>query len=208
MYPKRFIQLFIIFFVTVTLSFLLLNALQIHNLFLQIALVTVVGYLILVLPLTVLTVLKQKKKFAKSGNGQAGPLQEALSKLPNMVSLATKGADGAVANTLIAFKPSLQEENVWYLVSDPKTKKVQDIKENERVALTTWFGPATLRLHSNQVVANTFEGVKAVELIHENPEILELNENAGNLTVIQLRFSSIVMESAKGPARILSDWSK
>jgi len=58
---KRFVQLFICYFVSITIAMLVTKLFSITNTWLAIILVAVIGYVVLIIPLTILTLSKQKK---------------------------------------------------------------------------------------------------------------------------------------------------
>ncbi|BAK94811.1 hypothetical protein [Tetragenococcus halophilus] len=58
---KRFVQLFICYFVSITIAMLATKLFSITNIWLAIILVAVIGYVVLIIPLTILTLSKQKK---------------------------------------------------------------------------------------------------------------------------------------------------
>ncbi|MEK0173419.1 hypothetical protein WN867_00145 [Tetragenococcus halophilus] len=58
---KRFVQLFICYFVSITIAMLVTKLFSITNIWLAIILVAVIGYVVLIIPLTILTLSKQKK---------------------------------------------------------------------------------------------------------------------------------------------------
>ncbi|MDN6186356.1 MAG: hypothetical protein L0J04_05795 [Tetragenococcus halophilus] len=58
---KRFVQLFICYFVSITIAMLVTKLFSITNTWLAIILVAVIGYIVLIIPLTILTLSKQKK---------------------------------------------------------------------------------------------------------------------------------------------------
>ncbi|GEQ36965.1 hypothetical protein TH5N_00910 [Tetragenococcus halophilus] len=58
---KRFVQLFICYFVSITIAMLATKLFSITNTWLAIILVAVIGYVVLIIPLTILTLSKQKK---------------------------------------------------------------------------------------------------------------------------------------------------
>ncbi|MCK8616997.1 pyridoxamine 5'-phosphate oxidase family protein [Fructobacillus sp. M158] len=205
MYPKRFIQLFLAFFVTILLSESLATLFSLSHLWQRIFFVTVIGYLLLVTPLTLMTIKKNQKKFSKeTGNSRHAALSAVYEEVPNLVALATINAEGELANTLITFKPSSTDEQVWYLVTDRHAVKAADLRVNSACALTTWYAKSGLRLHSNQVQGVVLEDQLAANEIDEHPEILDLSDNARNQAVIKLTFSSIVIESFEKPAEMLA----
>ncbi|MDD9138805.1 pyridoxamine 5'-phosphate oxidase family protein [Fructobacillus sp. CRL 2054] len=205
MYPKRFIQLFVIFFVTVIIAELLADVSGMEALWPHIFFVTVIGYLVLVTPLTILTIMKNRKKFGKvDATSKNAALNEAYAELPNLIALATKDEGCLVSNTLITFKPSTREENVLYMVTDRDSTKACDLRCHPECAFTTWYAKSGLRLHSNQATAVVLEDELAESEIAEHPEILKLSENAANQAVIKLTFSSIVIESFQKAAQVLT----
>ncbi|SFH65113.1 hypothetical protein [Pisciglobus halotolerans] len=58
---KRFVQLFLFYFVSILISHLIVRQFSIDSVLLNILLISVIGYIILVMPLTIMTVKKQKK---------------------------------------------------------------------------------------------------------------------------------------------------
>lgn len=58
---KRFVQLFVCYFISMALAVFITRALSISNIWLFIITAAIIGYVILVLPLTVLTLLKNKR---------------------------------------------------------------------------------------------------------------------------------------------------
>ncbi|MDN6163639.1 MAG: hypothetical protein L0J01_05600 [Tetragenococcus halophilus] len=58
---KSFVQLFICYFVSITIAMLVTKLFSITNTWLAIILVAVIGYVVLIIPLTILTLSKQKK---------------------------------------------------------------------------------------------------------------------------------------------------
>ncbi|MCF1684883.1 hypothetical protein LQF67_04705 [Tetragenococcus halophilus] len=58
---KRFVQLFICYFISIAIAILVTNLFSITNIWLAIVLVAVIGYIVLIIPLTILTLSKQKK---------------------------------------------------------------------------------------------------------------------------------------------------
>ncbi|AYW45113.1 hypothetical protein LQF61_00595 [Tetragenococcus koreensis] len=57
---KRFVQLFICYFISMALAILITQALPINNVWLFITIASLMGYLVLVIPLTILTILKNR----------------------------------------------------------------------------------------------------------------------------------------------------
>lgn len=57
---KRFVQLFICYFISMALAILITQALPINNVWLFITIAALIGYLVLVIPLTILTILKNR----------------------------------------------------------------------------------------------------------------------------------------------------
>lgn len=58
---KRFFQLFIFYLLSILVPLILINYLVINNFWLEVIIFSVLGYSILTLPLTILTINKQKK---------------------------------------------------------------------------------------------------------------------------------------------------
>lgn len=58
---KRFVQLFLFYFVSILISYLIVQQFSIDSVLLNVLLISIIGYIILVMPLTVMTVKKTKK---------------------------------------------------------------------------------------------------------------------------------------------------
>ncbi|MDN6639240.1 MAG: hypothetical protein L0L10_00520 [Tetragenococcus sp.] len=58
---KRFVQLFICYFISIVVAVLVTKLFSITNTWLAIVMIAVIGYIVLVIPLTILTLLKNKK---------------------------------------------------------------------------------------------------------------------------------------------------
>ncbi|GAK31382.1 hypothetical protein WOSG25_090800 [Weissella oryzae SG25] len=193
MYVKRFLQLFVVFFIAILLSELVVFGLGIKTLFWTIIVVSVLGYILLVIPLVVMTIRKAKEKNANdASNNQFGLV---LAKLPNKITLAYVN-NTKVYNSIVTFKQSKTAENVLYVVTPKDTSRAEKIATGDTVAISSWFVEATgLRFSSNNVVVDklTDEQLKA-ELVAQ-PEIKSLNENAENMLVIKLTLKSVLIES-------------
>lgn len=59
---KRFLQLFIFYFLSIIIAIPLANLLKIEKTWLHYLMISFIGYLILTLPLTIMTIQKEKKE--------------------------------------------------------------------------------------------------------------------------------------------------
>lgn len=197
MYAKRFIQLFLIFLLTIFIAMLVVSYLDIKGYFVQSLALSVVGYIILVIPLTILTVLKQRKKFSKDGNSKSNSeFNNALSKLDNIIVLSTVSENNRVTSSVITFKQSRTEDNIFYIMTDSKTNRVRNIIQNKAAAITTWFdGKTGIRISSNNIKPKIIEGNEMLTEMAIHPEIKELSEDLKNNVIIKLTIHSAVIES-------------
>ncbi|MFT8883855.1 MAG: pyridoxamine 5'-phosphate oxidase family protein [Liquorilactobacillus hordei] len=197
MYAKRFIQLFLIFLLTIFIAMLVVSYLDIKGYFVQSLALSVVGYIILVIPLTILTVLKQRKKFSKDGNSKSNSeFNNALSKLDNIIVLSTVSENNRVTSSVITFKQSRTEDNIFYIMTDSKTNRVRNIIQNKAAAITTWFdGKTGIRISSNNIKPEIIEGNEMLTEMAIHPEIKELSEDLKNNVIIKLTIHSAVIES-------------
>ena len=206
MYFKRFAQLFIIF-LSAILIFSLILELHFGNFWLRFSLGFIVAYVVLTLPLVVLTVAKANKKAKTVGTaGNKGELALLLENLPGYLALSVLDGEGKSATTIMSFVQSQQKENIFYMVSDKSVTKVKDLKENGTVSFTTWFDQLNdgSRLSSNRAVAEVIEGDEAATLVTLEPAIASLHENAGNMSIIKLTVQSALYENFKDGFEILS----
>lgn len=197
MYAKRFIQLFLIFLLTIFIAMLVVSYLDIKGYFVQSLALSVVGYIILVIPLTILTVLKQRKKFSKDGNSKSNSeFNNALSKLDNIIVLSTVSENNRVTSSVITFKQSRTEDNIFYIMTDSKTNRVRNIMQNKAAAITTWFdGKTGIRISSNNIKPEIIEGNEMLTEMAIHPEIKELSEDLKNNVIIKLTIHSALIES-------------
>ncbi|MFT8950437.1 MAG: pyridoxamine 5'-phosphate oxidase family protein [Liquorilactobacillus hordei] len=197
MYAKRFIQLFLIFLLTIFIAMLVVSYLDIKGYFVQSLALSVVGYIILVIPLTILTVLKQRKKFSKDGNSKSNSeFNNALSKLDNIIVLSTVSENNRVTSSVITFKQSRTEDNIFYIMTDSKTNRVRNIIQNKAAAITTWFdGKTGIRISSNNIKPEIIEGTEMLTEMAIHPEIKELSEDLKNNVIIKLTIHSALIES-------------
>lgn len=154
MYLKRFVQLFVVFFVTIILSEWLASILKFNSLGIRIIFVTIIGYLLLTIPLTILTILKNQRKFGKdnSSSTQMTHFRQLLQNGSNLIALATVNQAGQLATSVITFKESHNNDNVLYLVSDWQSTRVKNLQSNSTAAFTTWYDDKTgQRISSNQL---------------------------------------------------------
>lgn len=176
---------------------LVVSYLDIKGYFVQSLALSVVGYIILVIPLTILTVLKQRKKFSKDGNSKSNSeFNNALSKLDNIIVLSTVSENNRVTSSVITFKQSRTEDNIFYIMTDSKTNRVRNIIQNKAAAITTWFdGKTGIRISSNNIKPEIIEGNEMLTEMAIHPEIKELSEDLKNNVIIKLTIHSAVIES-------------
>lgn len=62
MSTKRFVQLFVLYFLSIIIAIPVTNLLQIQNTFLAYLIISLIGYIVLTLPLTIMTIQKEKQK--------------------------------------------------------------------------------------------------------------------------------------------------
>ena len=59
---KRFVQLFVLYFLSIVIAVPLTNLLKLDNALLSYFIISVIGYITLPLPLTIMTIKKEKNK--------------------------------------------------------------------------------------------------------------------------------------------------
>ncbi|CAH1852055.1 pyridoxamine 5'-phosphate oxidase family protein [Convivina praedatoris] len=206
MYLKRFVQLFVVFFVTIILSEWLATVLKFNNLGIRIIFVTIIGYLLLTIPLTILTILKNQRKFGKnnSASTQMTHFRQLLQDGSNLIALATVNQAGKLATSVITFKESHNNDNVLYLVSDWQSTRVKNLQVNSTAAFTTWYDDKTgQRISSNELTIEVLTEQEAEIEIKHHPEILDLTENARKQAVIKITLESVLIESFQGQPEII-----
>lgn len=197
MYVKRFIQLFVIFLVTIFISMIFVTCFNIQGYLAQSLVLSGIGYILLVLPLTVLTIMKQRKKFSTPQNEQNGSaFQNALSTLDNILVLSTVSSDNVVSSSVITFKQSHTNENVLYVVTGKDTLRVKNIKQNHVASIATWYDQKTgTRVSSNAVSAIAISEQDVNATLATHPEIKSLSDNFSKNVIIKLTLHSALVES-------------
>ncbi|MFT9031280.1 MAG: pyridoxamine 5'-phosphate oxidase family protein [Leuconostoc pseudomesenteroides] len=159
---------------------------------------SLVGYIILVIPLTILTLLKQRKKFSHdSGIGKSNNVfQNSLNVLDNIIILSTISSDNVSNSSIITFKQSNSDENVFYCVTKKDSTRVKNIRFNNKVSIATWFDKQTgSRMSSNSVVAEIIENKAINDEVMQHPEIKKLSDDFSNNVIIKLKINSALVES-------------
>ena len=163
MYLKRFVQLFVIFFVSLVIFALILER-NFGNFWLRFALGLLVAYIFLTLPLVLLTIFKSNRKAKVVGtNASTNELAYLLKGFPGYLALSVTDESLKSSTTIMSFIQAQKNENVLYMVSDKKASKIYDLKKNPLVSFTTWFDSLENggRLSSNRVKSEVFEGEAA-----------------------------------------------
>lgn len=205
MYLKRFVQLFVIFFVSLVIFALILER-NFGNFWLRFALGLLVAYVFLTLPLVLLTIFKSNRKAKVVGtNASKNELAYLLKDFPGYLALSVTDESLKSSTTIMSFIQAQKNENVLYMVSDKKASKIYDLKKNPLVSFTTWFDSLENggRLSSNRVKSEVLEGEAAQKLIKEEPLIVSLHENAENMSIIRLTIESVLYENFKGQMKVI-----
>lgn len=205
MYAKRFIQLFVIFLATIFIAMLFVSYFNIQGYFAQSLLLSVIGYILLVIPLTVLTLIKQRKKFSTATPGQHDhALGGALQHLENIFVLSTVSSDNVVSSSVITFKQSHTDENVFYVVTGQDTTRVKNIMASHRASFTTWYDAKTgTRVSSNAVSATVISTEAVNSELASHPEIKSLSDNFTKNVIIKLTVQSALIESFQSSPEVV-----
>ncbi|WP_205271952.1 pyridoxamine 5'-phosphate oxidase family protein [Lactococcus taiwanensis] len=206
MYLKRFIQLFVVFFISLAVFALILE-MNFGNYWLRFVLGLIVAYVFLTLPLVLLTIIKSNKKANVVGtNAVENELAYLLKDFPGYLALSVTDENSKSSTTLMSFIQAQKTENVFYMVADKKASKISDIKRNSQVSFTTWFDKLEKggRLSSNRVYAEVLEDAEAREIVKKESLIRSLHENAENMSIIALRIESVLYENFKGQTKVIN----
>ena len=206
MYLKRFIQLFVVFLISLAVFALILE-MNFGNYWLRFVLGLIVAYVFLTLPLVLLTIIKSNKKANVVGtNAVENELAYLLKDFPGYLALSVTDENSKSSTTLMSFIQAQKTENVFYMVADKKASKISDIKRNSQVSFTTWFDKLEKggRLSSNRVHAEILEDAEAREIVKKESLIRSLHENAENMSIIALRIESVLYENFKGQTKVIN----
>lgn len=206
MYLKRFIQLFVVFLISLAVFALILE-MNFGNYWLRFVLGLIVAYVFLTLPLVLLTIIKSNKKANVVGtNAVENELAYLLKDFPGYLALSVTDENSKSSTTLMSFIQAQKTENVFYMVADKKASKISDIKRNSQVSFTTWFDKLEKggRLSSNRVHAEVLEDADAREIVKKESLIRSLHENAENMSIIALRIESVLYENFKGQTKVIN----
>lgn len=198
MYLKRFVELFIAYGVSFLIAIWVIGyPFNFYHLGL-IILGVIVGYIILVIPLTLLTIKKMATRENASGvNKNKSKFSKVLNELPAFIYLATKNNDGTISNSIITYSQSSKQENIFYVVTSANSERVNNINYNSQVAIASLFNNKTgLRFSSNQATAESITNQDQIEsLTNKVPQIKELDENLTDKAIIVITIKSVVIES-------------
>lgn len=206
MYLKRFIQLFVVFLISLAVFALILE-MNFGNYWLRFVLGLIVAYVFLTLPLVLLTIIKSNKKANVVGtNAVENELAYLLKDFPGYLALSVTDENSKSSTTLMSFIQAQKTENIFYMVADKKASKISDIKRNSQVSFTTWFDKLEKggRLSSNRVHAEVLEDAEAREIVKKESLIRSLHENAENMSIIALRIESVLYENFKGQTKVIN----
>ncbi|WP_312682335.1 pyridoxamine 5'-phosphate oxidase family protein [Lactococcus taiwanensis] len=206
MYLKRFIQLFVVFLISLAVFALILE-MNFGNYWLRFVLGLIVAYVFLTLPLVLLTIIKSNKKANVVGtNAVENELAYLLKDFPAYLALSVTDENSKSSTTLMSFIQAQKTENIFYMVADKKASKISDIKRNSQVSFTTWFDKLEKggRLSSNRVHAEVLEDAEAREIVKKESLIRSLHENAENMSIIALRIESVLYENFKGQTKVIN----
>lgn len=206
MYLKRFIQLFVVFLISLAVFALILE-MNFGNYWLRFVLGLIVAYVFLTLPLVLLTIFKTNKKANVVGtNAVENELAYLLKDFPGYLALSVTDENSKSSTTIMSFIQAQKTENIFYMVADKKASKISDIKRNSQVSFTTWFDKLEKggRLSSNRVHAEILEDAEAREIVKKESLIRSLHENAENMSIIALRIESVLYENFKGQTKVIN----
>lgn len=206
MYLKRFIQLFVVFLISLAVFALILE-MNFGIYWSRFVLGLIVAYVFLTLPLVLLTIIKSNKKANVVGtNAVENELAYLLKDFPGYLALSVTDENSKSSTTLMSFIQAQKTENVFYMVADKKASKISDIKRNSQVSFTTWFDKLEKggRLSSNRVHAEILEDADAREIVKKESLIRSLHENAENMSIIALRLESVLYENFKGQTKVIN----
>ena len=209
MYFKRFAQLFIIFFIAGLILVSVWSwAYAALGAILAFILSICVAYVILILPLVILTIAKSRKKANIVGTQtERGELAGLLKTLPGFIALSVRADNDRTSTTIMSFSQSIKADNVFWMVAEKDTSKVPDLKKYPEVSFTTWFDNFEngARLSSNRVRAEVFDDPETNKnLVETEPNILDIHENAVNMAIIKLTIDSVLYEDFKDGIKALT----
>lgn len=201
MYVKRFVELFVVYAISLVVAIaVFVGGFDLGKQWLTLSLALLAGYVVLVLPLTLLTLKKMTTREQASG-AQTGSsrLNQTLSQVPPYLALATVTPSGQVMNSIVTYAQAADKENVLYVVTDPQSQRVANIVAHAQVAVTTWFVEKSgLRMSSCQAEATVTVGQEAIAaLLKEAPVIKKLDPHWQNKAVITIKLTAALVESFK-----------
>lgn len=207
MYLKRFVELFIAYAISFSIAIVTIGyPLNFSHLGL-IILGVIIGYLILVIPLTLLTIKKlMTRKKASGVNLNESKFSKVLNSLPAFIYLATNNSAGIISNSIITYAQSSKKENVFYVVTPATTERATNIAKNPQVAIASLFDQKTgLRFSSNQATAKSVTDSEQVKkLANEIPQIKQLDENLHDKAIIIITINSAIIESFRDRPEIIN----
>ncbi|USS86647.1 pyridoxamine 5'-phosphate oxidase family protein [Fructilactobacillus cliffordii] len=207
MYLKRFVELFIVYVISFALGSLIYGWNFFTNYWFLILIGGIIGYIILIIPLTIMTIRKMTKRETASGENQPAQsrFSNVLAELPGNLYLATSDSDGNVSNSIVTYTQSEKQENVLYVVTDPKTKRAQNAVNHPQVAIASLYDPKLgTRFSSNQATVRVIQGKQAItELVNSTTALQGFDDNITNQAVLEITLTSAVIESFRDAPEVV-----
>lgn len=120
MYLKRFIQLFVVFLISLAVFALILE-MNLGNYWLSFVLGLIIAYVFLTLPLVLLTIFKTNKKANVVGtNAVENELAYLLKDFQGYLALSVTDENSKSSTTIMSFIQVQKTENIFYMVADKK----------------------------------------------------------------------------------------
>ncbi|USS85345.1 pyridoxamine 5'-phosphate oxidase family protein [Fructilactobacillus myrtifloralis] len=207
MYLKRFVELFIVYLISFVVGSFVYGIAFVTTNGLLILAGGLIGYCVLVIPLTIMTIRKMTKRATASGEHQPAQsrFNQVLAALPSYFYLATSDQTDQVSNSIVTFAQSEHHENVFYVATDPRTKRVQNILVHEQVAIASLADSELgLRFSSNHARARVIKGKPAItKLLKTNPTLTGLSANLSNQAILEITLTSVLIESFRDAPEIV-----
>lgn len=123
----------------------------------------------------------------------------------NNVMLATVSSDGVVSNSIITINQDKDKPNVFYVTTDPESRRSKDIVEHPQVGLASWYAHSNGdRFSSNNATATVTTDLKTMqEIAKPYPDMTKFNPTLEGQCVLTITLKSALIESFKGGPEVI-----
>ncbi len=132
-------------------------------------------------------------------------LTEYVAAAQHMMVLGTS-VDEQPSVRVVGFAQDAKAENIFYVVSAPKTPKLAQIQHNKQVAFVTFPGPGGKRISTNQARASVSSKTwpEIAPLFADSEGFKQGHPHPEDEVIIEIQAASLLLDSFVEPAEVIS----